>query len=80
MVLPCLPRLPPPLFLTGGEGTCTEWTAHNCFGAAQITISLHYLGREQAHRQAQAHTAAQKHSPQIFILLDSPCIIKMKSL
>lgn len=65
---------PLPYFLTQEEGTCTEWTAHNCLGAAQITFGSHHLNREQACK------GEQKCSPQIFILLENPCIIKMNTL
>ena len=65
MVFPCLPHLPPPpLFLTQEEGTCTEWTAHN-----RLLWSCTDHNRLAAFKH-------KKCSPQIFILLDNPCVIE----
>lgn len=69
----CLPHLPPPSFLTREEGTCTEWTAHNCFGTPQITTGLTHTSRGQGRR-------GEKNSLRILILLSNPCVIKMNAL
>lgn len=74
MVFPCLPHLPPPLFLTQEEGTCTEWTAHNCLSCTDHSRLTPF--KQRAGKQG----VKKKCSPQIFILLDSPCVIKMNTL